>query len=152
LRKVLLALLMLLVLTGCKQNEIGKHAIVLEVDTPAIDRDGNLTESVGIETLGGVFTPIIYLGAKVPFDKSEVFSTAEDNQTQIGLSIFRGTGALAQDNKRLAKCRIVGFQPAPRGVPQIKVTFQVTRKDIRLYALDLATGTLMTISLVDSAQ
>ena len=81
--------------------------------------------SLGIETLGGVFTRLIPRNTTIPTKKSQVFSTAADNQTQVGIKVLQGEREMAADNKMLGQFDLVGIPPAPRGVPQIEVTFDI---------------------------
>ena len=97
--------------------------------------------SLGIETLGGVFTRIIERNTTIPSRKSKVFSTAADNQTQVGLNIFQGEREMAKDNKKLGNFELVGIPPAPRGIPQIEVAFDIDANGIvHVSAKDKATG------------
>src|SRR6195952_617052 len=86
--------------------------------------------SLGIETLGGVFTRIIDRNTTIPTKKSQVFSTAEDNQTAVTIRVFQGEREMAADNKLLAQFDLVGIPPAPRGMPQIEVTFDIDANGI----------------------
>jgi molecular chaperone DnaK len=97
--------------------------------------------SLGIETLGGVFTRIIDRNTTIPTKKSQVFSTAEDNQTAVTIRVFQGEREMAQDNKMLGQFDLVGIPPAPRGVPQVEVTFDIDANGIvNVSAKDKATG------------
>ena len=97
--------------------------------------------SLGIETMGGVFTRLISRNTTIPARKSQVFSTAEDNQQAVTIRVFQGEREMAADNKMLAQFDLVGIQPAPRGVPQIEVTFDIDANGIvHVSAKDKATG------------
>jgi len=97
--------------------------------------------SLGIETLGGVFTRIIDRNTTIPTKKSQVFSTAEDNQNAVTIRVFQGEREMASDNKLLGQFDLVGIPPAPRGVPQIEVTFDIDANGIvNVQAKDKATG------------
>jgi molecular chaperone DnaK len=97
--------------------------------------------SLGIETLGGVFTRLIDRNTTIPTKKSQVFSTAEDGQTAVTIRVFQGEREMAADNKLLGQFDLVGIPPAPRGVPQIEVTFDIDANGIvNVSARDKATG------------
>src|ERR671928_240218 len=97
--------------------------------------------SLGIETLGGVFTRIIDRNTTIPTKKSQVFSTAEDNQNAVTIRVFQGEREMAADNKLLGQFDLMGIPPAPRGVPQIEVTFDIDANGIvNVTAKDKATG------------
>ncbi len=97
--------------------------------------------SLGIETLGGVFTRIIDRNTTIPTKKSQVFSTAEDNQNAVTIRVFQGEREMAADNKLLGQFDLVGIPPAPRGVPQIEVSFDIDANGIvNVNAKDKATG------------
>jgi molecular chaperone DnaK len=97
--------------------------------------------SLGIETLGGVFTRLIERNTTIPTKKSQVFSTADDNQTAVTIRVFQGEREIAQHNKLLGQFDLVGIPPAPRGVPQVEVTFDIDANGIvNVSAKDKATG------------
>ena len=107
--------------------------------------------SLGIETLGGVFTRLIQRNTTIPTKKSQVFSTAADNQTQVGIKVLQGEREMAADNKMLGQFDLVGIPPAPRGVPQIEVTFDIDANGIvNVNARDKATGKEQAITIQSS--
>eukprot|EP00451_Oxyrrhis_marina_P000011 CAMPEP_0204264802 /NCGR_PEP_ID=MMETSP0468-20130131/9241_1 /ASSEMBLY_ACC=CAM_ASM_000383 /TAXON_ID=2969 /ORGANISM="Oxyrrhis marina" /LENGTH=661 /DNA_ID=CAMNT_0051239691 /DNA_START=47 /DNA_END=2032 /DNA_ORIENTATION=- len=107
--------------------------------------------SLGIETLGGVFTRLISRNTTIPTKKAQVFSTAADNQTQVGIKVFQGEREMAADNKMLGQFDLVGIPPAPRGVPQIEVTFDIDANGIvNVSASDKGTGRKQNITIQSS--
>lgn len=107
--------------------------------------------SLGLETLGGVFTRLINRNTTIPTKKSQVFSTAADNQTQVGIKVLQGEREMAADNKILGNFDLVGIPPAPRGVPQIDVTFDIDANGIlNVSARDKATGKEQSIVIQSS--
>jgi len=97
--------------------------------------------TLGIETLGGVMTPLIEKNTTIPTKKSQVYSTADDNQNAVTIRVFQGEREMAQDNKLLGQFDLVGIPPAPRGVPQIEVTFDIDANGIvNVSAKDKGTG------------
>lgn len=108
--------------------------------------------SLGIETLGGVFTKLIERNTTIPTRKSEIFSTAADNQTSVEIHVLQGERAMARDNRPLGKFHLVGIPPAPRGVPQIEVTFDIDANGIvNVSAKDLATNKEQKITITASS-
>jgi molecular chaperone DnaK len=104
--------------------------------------------SLGIETLGGVFTKLIERNTTVPTKKSQVFSTAADNQTAVTIRVFQGEREMANDNKLLGQFDLVGIPPAPRGMPQVEVTFDIDANGIvHVSAKDLATQKEQSIKI-----
>ncbi|MEN2993971.1 MAG: molecular chaperone DnaK [Thermodesulfovibrio sp.] len=108
--------------------------------------------SLGIETLGGVFTRIIERNTTIPTRKSQIFTTAADNQTAVTIKVYQGEREMAADNKLLGVFELVGIPPAPRGVPQIEVTFDIDANGIlHVSAKDLATGKEQSIRITASS-
>ncbi|CAA2998943.1 heat shock 70 kDa, mitochondrial-like [Olea europaea subsp. europaea] len=107
--------------------------------------------SLGIETLGGIFTRLINRNTTIPTKKSQVFSTAADNQTQVGIKVLQGEREMASDNKALGEFDLVGIPPAPRGMPQIEVTFDIDANGIvTVSAKDKTTGKEQQITIRSS--
>jgi molecular chaperone DnaK len=108
--------------------------------------------SLGIETLGAVFTRLIERNTTIPTKKSEVFSTASDNQTSVEVHVLQGEREMARDNRTLGKFQLVGIPSAPRGVPQIEVTFDIDANGIvNVSAKDRATGKTQAITITSSS-
>ncbi len=108
--------------------------------------------TLGIETLGGVFTEMIPRNTTIPTRKSEVFSTAADNQTSVEVNVMQGERPMAADNKTLGKFHLVGIPPAPRGVPQVEVTFDIDANGIvNVSAKDVGTGREQKITISSSS-
>jgi molecular chaperone DnaK len=108
--------------------------------------------SLGIETLGGVFTKLIERNTTIPTRKSEVFSTAADSQTSVEIKVFQGERAMARDNRLLGVFQLVGIPPAPRGIPQVEVTFDIDANGIlNVSAKDRATNNEQKITITSSS-
>jgi len=108
--------------------------------------------SLGIETLGGVMTTLITRNTTIPMRKSEIFSTATDNQTNVEVHVLQGERPLARDNRTLGQFHLVGLPPAPRGVPQIEVAFDIDANGIvNVTAKDMATGKEQKITISGSS-
>jgi molecular chaperone DnaK len=108
--------------------------------------------SLGIETLGGVFTKLIDKNTTIPTKKSQIFSTAADSQTAVTIRVFQGEREMAGDNKLLGQFDLVGIPPAPRGVPQVEVTFDIDANGIvHVHAKDLGTGKEQSIKITASS-
>ena len=108
--------------------------------------------TLGIETLGGVFTQMIPRNTTIPTRKSEIFSTASDNQTSVEVHVLQGERPMAGDNKTLGKFHLVGIPPAPRGVPQVEVTFDIDANGIvNVSAKDVGTGREQKITITSSS-
>jgi molecular chaperone DnaK len=107
--------------------------------------------SVGLETLGGVMTKVIERNTTIPARRTEVFSTAEDNQTAVDIVVLQGERELASDNRQLARFRLEGIPPAPRGVPQIEVTFDIDANGIlNVSARDKETGKEQRVTISET--
>jgi molecular chaperone DnaK len=109
--------------------------------------------SLGLETLGGVMTKVIERNTTIPAQRTEVFSTAEDNQTAVDIVVLQGERELAADNRQLARFRLEGIRPAPRGVPQIEVTFDIDANGIlNVTARDRDTGAEQKVTIEESTK
>ena len=108
--------------------------------------------SLGIETLGGVFTKLVERNTTIPTERKQTFSTAEDNQTAVTVRVFQGERQMAADNRLLGQFNLEGIPPAPRGVPQIEVKFDIDQNGIlNVAAKDLGTGTEQTVRIEQSS-
>jgi molecular chaperone DnaK len=128
---------------GVMSGDIDKDIVLLDV-TPL---------TLSIETLGGVATPLIERNTTVPTKKSKVFSTAADNQTSVEINVLQGERPMASDNKSLGRFHLDGILPAPRGLPQIEVSFDIDVNGImNVSAKDLGTGKEQSISITGSTK
>jgi molecular chaperone DnaK len=108
--------------------------------------------SLGIETLGGVFTKLIERNTTIPTRKSETFSTAADSQTSVEIKVYQGERAMARDNRMLGVFQLIGIPPAPRGIPQVEVTFDIDANGIlNVTAKDKATNNEQKITITSSS-
>ncbi len=108
--------------------------------------------SLGIETLGGVFTKLIERNTTIPTSRSQIFSTAADNQTSVEVHVLQGEREFARDNRTLGRFHLDGIPPAPRGVPQIEVTFDIDANGIlNVKAKDLGTGREQSVTITASS-
>jgi molecular chaperone DnaK len=108
--------------------------------------------SLGIETMGGVFTKLIERNTTIPTRKGETFSTAADSQTSVEIKVYQGERAMAHDNRMLGVFQLVGIPPAPRGIPQIEVTFDIDANGIlNVLAKDKATNNEQKITITSSS-
>jgi molecular chaperone DnaK len=108
--------------------------------------------SLGIETLGGIFTKIIERNTTIPTKKSQIFSTATDNQPAVSIKVCQGEREMAADNKLLGNFELIGIPPAPRGIPQVEVTFDIDANGIlHVSAKDLGTGKEQSIRITASS-
>ena len=127
---------------GILSGEVKKEVVLLDV----------VPLSVGIETLGGVMTKLIEANSTIPITKSEVFSTAADNQPSVEIHVLQGERPMAKDDRTLGKFHLDGIAPAPRGIPQIEVTFTIDNNGIlNVTAKDKATGKEQSIRIEASS-
>jgi molecular chaperone DnaK (HSP70) len=111
---------------------------------------GRTTADLGIETKGGTFTPLIERSTAVPTNRTETFTTSEDNQTTIKIEVYRGLSTRVADARRVGGFALTVPNPAPRGIPQLAVTFAIDAAGtFRLTATDVGTGAPVTVSPLD---
>jgi molecular chaperone DnaK len=130
---------------GCYSQN--RQPLVVEDNTPIVAAS-RTTEALGIETLGGVFTPLIKPGTTVPCSLAEIFSSAADGQSQIMVTLFRGTNQMTSSNHALGRFQVVGIPSAPRGAPKVEITFAITERQISLSARNLTSKTDLQIQKV----
>jgi molecular chaperone DnaK len=118
---------------------------VLERNSPAIGADGTLVQDIGLETIGGVMTPLLKTGCVTPCRDAEIFSTAQDNQPQLQVTLWRGNDRLVSNNSLVGRCYVLEIPLAPRGTPKIEVTFEAAEKEIRIQAADKTSGKALAI-------
>ncbi len=108
--------------------------------------------SLGVETMGSLMTKLIERNTTIPARRSEIFSTAEDNQPAVDINVLQGEREMARDNRSLGKFKLDGISPAPRGVPQIEVTFDIDASGIlKVSARDQNTGKEQTVTISNSS-
>lgn len=119
-----------------KPRSVGEFTSApVELNSPIVGINGVCVESLGIETLGGLFTPLIQKGSRIPCQATEVFSTASDGQSSIEINVFRGNQGEVKETYSLGVYEIVDIPPLPAGQPQIQVDFEITRmRDIYMSA------------------
>jgi molecular chaperone DnaK len=127
-------------------DSLSAQEIVIEAGSPAIGADGHLAEPVGIETLGGVFTELLPQGCALACSATETFTTAEDGQDQITVSVYRGRAERVSDATHVGSFLVRGFDPGPRGQPKVAITFSADLSGLRLSATDLHSGRECQIS------
>ena len=139
---LLISTFTLLCSLSCKNDN---KILIVEKNLNIVDSDSKLTESIGIETLGGVFTSLIQKESKIPIEISQVFSTASDNQDQIKISLFRGTDSIAKNNHFIGEYQVVNILPVPRGEPQIEIKIGVNDNFVWISAFDLKSKQNMNV-------
>lgn len=142
---------------GVNPDEVVAVGAAIQASVLAGERKGLLLLDVtpltlGIETEGGVMTPLVERNTTIPVEKKRIFSTASDNQTAVTVRVFQGERPMAADNRLLGQFNLEGIRPAPRGVPQIEVTFDIDQNGIlKVRAKDLGTGKEASVRIEQSA-
>ncbi|WP_175489146.1 Hsp70 family protein [Lysobacter sp. cf310] len=139
--------LLALCFAGCAHTD-SVSILVAPASTTLIEGKA-LRESVGIETLGGVFTPLLAKGCEIPCSRSQTFSTAEDGQGQISVHLYRGDSPMVKAAQSLGQFQIAGFAPARRGEPAIAVKFEVDAEGVTLSATDTSGGSRLSIARIE---
>ncbi|KRD32086.1 hypothetical protein ASE35_14130 [Lysobacter sp. Root916] len=139
--------LLALCLSGCLHTE--SASILVEPASAMLVEGKILRESVGVETLGGVFTPLLTKGCEIPCSRSETFSTAEDGQSQILVRLYRGNTRMVKTARSLGEFQITGFAPARRGEPAIAVKFEVDAGGFTLSATDIKDSSRLSITRIE---
>ena len=134
-----LLLLVTMFFVGSVAISAGGTPIIVETRSPAVGADGRLVESVGLETIGGVFTPLLEVGCLLPCTSGQIFTTAADFQSQITISLFRGTAGVVAEVKPLGRFRVEGIPPMGRGLPQVSIVLSTSGNDLVLEARDAST-------------
>lgn len=122
--------------------------VVLETDSPSASGAGVLAESIGIETLGGKFSPLLAQGSALPSEQTVPFSTGDDNQNVLSIRFYRGGAEKIKDNTFLGEIQISGYSEAPRGVAQIRVTIKAADGRVSVGAVDGQRGNALSATLV----
>ncbi len=132
--------LAILFVAACVASAPQIEPTIVEARSPAVGPDGTVAAPVGLETLGGVFTPLLETGCPIPCEKKEIFSTASDNQDQVMIALYRGRVSMVRDATFLGRFQITGIPPMKRGEPQIEVTVAARGSDLVMQATDLQTS------------
>jgi molecular chaperone DnaK len=133
------SMMAVLLVGGCFPASSDPQSTMVESRSPAIGENGAMQQAVGLETLGGMLTPLLQVGCKLPCESREVFSTAADKQDQITIRLFRGGGPTVAGAYSLGEYRVEGIPPLPRGQPQIEVRVATKDRNLIIEASDVAT-------------
>ena len=143
-----LVIVALLALAACASRSDPVASLVVEERSPAVGTDGKLAQSVGIETLGGVFTPLLQSGCPLPCSTTQTLSSAEDEQAHVEIRIFRGDCRLVSSCHSLGTVRISGFAAKPRGEPNISVLLLADPAGIRLSASEAGSQSALSVTRI----
>ncbi len=141
------ALAVFVVLSSCRERNVSAATISAEVPSPIIGADGTLSAALGLETLGGHFTPLIARGTAVPAEVTETFSTAAAQQRQIMVTLFRGNAEQVAENHRIGVFQVQGVSDAAAGVPLVSITFSVRSDGVHLAAREPGNPALKLLRL-----